>query len=77
MPNEVTDGGSDDNMEERPYFSIDEMRDLSDDDLIDYLSSGFLTNSGMLGYLPSKGGQVTFKDTLPNLGATLLQLPIW
>ena len=74
MPNEVTGGGGDE-VEERPYFSIDEMRDLSDDDLIDYLSSGFLTNSGMLGYLPSRGGQVTFKDTLPNLGATLLQFP--
>ena len=61
--------------DDRPYFSIDDMRDLSDDALIDYLSSGFLTNSGMLGYLPSKGGQVTFKDTLPNLGATLLQFP--
>jgi len=72
---EETGGGSDDDMEERPYFSIDAMRDLSDDELIDYLSSGFLTNSGMLGYLPSKGGQVTFKDTLPNLGATLLQFP--
>ena len=62
MPNEVSGGGSDDQMEERPYFSIDQMRDLSDDELIDYLSSGFLTNSGMLGYLPSKGGNVTFKD---------------
>ena len=75
MTNEVTGGSSDDEIEERPYFSIDQMRDLSDDELIDYLSSGFLTNSGMLGYLPSKGGQVTFKDTLPNLGATLLQFP--
>jgi hypothetical protein len=61
--------------DDRPYFSIDDMRDLSDEKLIDYLSSGFLTNSGMLGYLPSRGGQVTFKDTFPNLGATLLQLP--
>ena len=61
--------------DDRPYFSIDAMRDLSDEKLIDYLSSGFLTNSGMLGYLPSKGGQVTFKDTFPNLGATLLQFP--
>tara|TARA_R100000231_G_scaffold86225_2_gene65465 strand:- start:15 stop:848 length:834 start_codon:yes stop_codon:yes gene_type:complete len=72
---QVTGGGNDNEVEDRPYFSIDEMRDLSDDALIDYLSSGFLTNSGMLGYLPSKGGKVTFKDTLPNLGATLLQFP--
>ena len=72
---EETGGGSDDDMEEQPYFSIDAMRDLSDDALIDYLSSGFLTNSGMLGYLPSKGGKVTFKDGIPNLGAALLQLP--
>ena len=51
---QVTGGGNDNEVEDRPYFSIDEMRDLSDDALIDYLSSGFLTNSGMLGYLPSK-----------------------
>ena len=74
MPNEVTGGGGDE-VEDRPYFSIDAMRDLSDDDLIDYLSSGFLTNSGMLGVLPSKGSLVTFKDGFPNLGATLLQFP--
>ena len=74
MPNEVTGGGGDE-VEERPYFSIDEMRDLSDDDLIDYLSSGFLTNSGMLGYLPSRGGQVTFKDGFGGIQGSLLQLP--
>ena len=74
MPNETT-GGGEGFEDDRPYFSIDDMRDLSDDDLIDYLSSGFLTNSGMLGYLPSRGGQVTFKDGIPNLGATLLQFP--
>ena len=74
MPNEVT-GGGDDEVEDRPYFSIDEMRDLSDDDLIDYLSSGFLTNSGMLGYLPSRGGQVTFKDGFGGIQGSLLQLP--
>ena len=75
MPNEVSGGGSDDQMEERPYFSIDQMRDLSDDELIDYLSSGFLTNSGMLGYLPSKGGNVTFKDGFGSIQGSLLQLP--
>jgi len=72
---EETGGGSDDDMEEQPYFSINAMRDLSDKEFIDYLTSGFLTNSGMLGYLPSKGGKVTFKDGIPNLGAALLQLP--
>tara|TARA_R100000655_G_C2959094_1_gene188579 strand:+ start:181 stop:1023 length:843 start_codon:yes stop_codon:yes gene_type:complete len=72
---EETGGGSDDDMEEQPYFSIDAMRDLSDDEFIDYLSSGFLTNSGMLGVLPSKGSLVTFKEGIPNLGATLLQFP--
>ena len=75
MPNEVSGGGNDDQMEERPYFSIDAMRDLSDDKLIDYLSSGFLTNSGMLGYLPSKGGNVTFKDGFGSIQGSLLQLP--
>ena len=75
MPNEVSGGGNDDQMEERPYFSIDAMRDLSDDELIDYLSSGFLTNSGMLGYLPSKGGNVTFKDGFGSIQGSLLQLP--
>ena len=75
MTNEVTGGGSDDDMEERPYFSIDDMRGLSDDKLIDYLSSGFLTNSGMLGYLPSKGGKVTFKDGFGSIQGSLLQLP--
>ena len=74
MSNEVT-GGGEGFEDDRPYFSIDDMRDLSDDDLIDYLSSGFLTNSGMLGVLPSKGSLVTFKDGFPNLGATLLQFP--
>ena len=69
--NTVGEGFEDD----RPYFSIDAMRDLSDDDLIDYLSSGFLTNSGMLGYLPSRGGQVTFKDGFGGIQGTILQLP--
>ena len=73
MPNEVTGGGGDE-VEERPYFSIDEMRDLSNEDLLDYLKSGFLSNSP-IGFLPSKGNLVTLKDPLPNLAASLLQLP--
>ena len=36
------------------------MKDLSDEELLDYLTSGFLGNSP-LGYLPSKGSQVTMK----------------
>ena len=48
------------NVEERPYYSIDAMKNLSDEELLDYLTSGFLGNSP-LGYLPSKGSQVTMK----------------
>ena len=61
MPNEVSGGGNDDQTEERPYFSIDAMRDLSDDKLIDYF--------------PSKGGNVTFKDGFGSIQGSLLQLP--
>tara|TARA_R100000654_G_scaffold10163_1_gene22832 strand:- start:43 stop:789 length:747 start_codon:yes stop_codon:yes gene_type:complete len=61
---EVSGGNDDDDMEERPYMSIDMMKAASDEDLINYLTSGFLTNSGMLGYLPSKGDIVTLKDGL-------------
>ena len=68
-------GGSDDyEVEDRPYFSIDDMRDLSNEDLLDYLKSGFLSNSP-IGFLPSRGNLVTLKDPLPNLAASLLQLP--
>ena len=73
MPNEVTGGGGDE-VEERPYFSIDEMRDLSNEDLLDYLKSGFLSNSP-IGFLPSRGNLVTLKDSLPSLQGSLLQLP--
>jgi len=56
----------DNNAEERPYYSIDAMKNLSDKELLDYLTSGYLGNS-LLGYLPSKGSQVTFKGTMPNM----------
>ena len=56
----------DNNVEERPYYSIDEMKELSDEELLDYLTSGFLKNS-LLGYLPSKGTEVTFKGNPPNM----------
>ena len=39
-------------------MSIEDMKGASDEDLLDYLTSGFLKNSA-LGYLPSKGTQVT------------------
>lgn len=61
---EVSGGNDDDDMEEKPYMSIEDMRAASDEDLINYLTSGFLTNSGMLGYLPSKGDIVTLKDSI-------------
>ena len=44
--------------EERPYMSIEDMENASDEELLDYLKSGFLKNS-LLGYLPSKGTEVT------------------
>jgi len=48
-----------DNQEEpRKYYSIDAMKDLSDEELIDYLKDGWLKNSP-LGFLDSKGSQVT------------------
>ena len=50
--------------EERPYMSIEDMKNASNEELIDYLKSGYLSNS-MLGYLPSKGDLVTLKNTLP------------
>ena len=47
-----------DDPEERPYMSIEDMQNASDEELLDYLKSGFLKNS-LLGYLPSKGTEVT------------------
>jgi len=49
---------NDNETEERPYMSIEQMKNATDEDLLDYLTSGFLKNSA-LGYLPSKGTQVT------------------
>ena len=51
-------GRTDDDPEERPYMSIEAMENASDEELLDYLKSGFLKNS-LLGYLPSKGTEVT------------------
>ena len=63
--------GGDDNVEERPYMSIDQMRNASDEELLDYLTNGFLKNS-LLGYLPSKGTEVTMKGGMMPL---YFQLP--
>nr|BAR32777.1 hypothetical protein [uncultured Mediterranean phage uvMED] len=57
--------------DERPYMSIDQMRNASDEELLDYLTSGFLKNS-LLGYLPSKGSEVTMKGGMMPL---YFQLP--
>lgn len=68
---------SDDNkQEERPYMSIEDMKNATDEELLDYLTSGFLGNSP-LGYMPSKGTQVTLKTLPPNIlsyGLSLLGL---
>lgn len=58
-------------VEERDYYSIDAMKDLSDDELIEYLKDGFLKNSA-LGYLPSKGTEVTVSDMMLNPQFSLL-----
>jgi len=47
--------------EERPYMSIEDMKNASDEDFLDYMTSGFLKNSP-LGYLPSKGTKVTMSN---------------
>ena len=59
-----------DDPEQRPYMSIEDMKNASDEDFLDYMTSGFLGNS-FLGYLPSKGTQVTMK---PNLMPPLFKL---
>jgi len=47
--------------EERPYMSIEDMKNASDEDFLNYMTSGFLKNSP-LGYLPSKGTEVTMSN---------------
>jgi len=70
MSNEVTGGGNDNEVEDRPYMSIEDMEGATDEDLLGYLTSGFLKNSP-LGFLPSKGTQVTLGM---NMFSPLLQL---
>lgn len=50
-----------DDPEERPYMSIEDMKNASDEELLNYMTSGFLKNSP-LGYLPSKGTEVTMSN---------------
>tara|TARA_R100001591_G_scaffold104587_2_gene112308 strand:+ start:248 stop:1222 length:975 start_codon:yes stop_codon:yes gene_type:complete len=47
-------------VDDRKYMSIDDMRNASDEELLEYLKDGFLSNS-TLGFLPSKGSNVTLK----------------
>ena len=55
----------------RDYFSIDAMKDLSDEKLINYLKDGWIGNS-KLGFLPSKGNLVTVNNSM--LGSPLMKL---
>ena len=52
-------------IEERPYMSIEDMKNASNEELIGYLKDGWLNNS-KLGYLPSKGGEVTLGGKFMN-----------
>jgi len=55
-----------DDPEQRPYMSIEDMRNASDYDLLKYLSNGSLAND-KLGFLPSKLGEEFFiKQPFPN-----------
>ena len=51
-----------DDPEERPYMSIEQMKNATDEELLEYLKDGRLSNS-LLGFLPSKGNIVTIKDS--------------
>ena len=51
-----------DDPEERPYMSIEDMKNASDEELLEYLKDGRLSNSA-LGFLPSKGNLVTLKKS--------------
>ena len=48
--------------EERPYMSIEDMKNATDEELLEYLKDGRLSNSA-LGFLPSKGNLVTLKKS--------------
>ncbi len=52
-----------DRVEERPYYSSEEMSEMSDFDLINYLKDGWIKNHP-LGYLQSKGDEFTVGGTI-------------
>jgi len=51
-----------DDPKERPYMSIEDMKNATDEELLEYLKDGRLSNSA-LGFLPSKGNLVTLKKS--------------
>ena len=56
-----------DEREEREYHSIEDMKTMSDEDLVNYLKSGWLSNHP-LGYLPSKGNLLDINNPfMPSL----------
>ena len=67
----------DNNQEERPYMSIEDMKNASDYELLNYLTDGYLANH-QLGFLPSKLGKDFFLKTTPpnalSFGLSLLGL---
>ena len=71
------DNRDNDEVEERPYMSIEDMKNADDFELLSYLSDGRLANSN-LGFLPSKLGEEFFlKKPFPNtltMGLGLLGL---
>jgi len=69
LANEIDD--DDNEIDNRPYMSIEDMEAATDEDLLDYLTSGFLKNSP-LGFLPSKGTEVTLgMNIMPPLFQTV------
>ena len=71
------DDRDNDDVEQRPYMSIEDMKNADDYELLSYLSDGRLANSN-LGFLPSKLGEEFFlKKPFPNtltMGLGLLGL---
>ena len=71
------DDRDNDDVEQRPYMSIEDMKNADDFELLSYLSDGRLANSN-LGFLPSKLGEEFFlKKPFPNtltMGLGLLGL---
>ena len=57
LANEIDN--DDNEIDNRPYMSIEDMENATDEKLLDYLTSGFLKNSP-LGFLPSKGNDLAW-----------------